>query len=358
MLRRSRDEILPGPLPAAAELKLYFVAEATPGIARQPTGRNFKYISAAGKVIRDKSTLARIRSLVIPPAWTDVWICGDSNGHIQATGRDARGRKQYRYHPDFIQQRDAAKYDHLIDFGTALPKVRRTIARHMKERGLARRKVLATVAHLLETTLIRVGNPEYARQNNSFGLTTLQDRHAAISGSELRFKFIGKTGKEWNLKITDRRVANIVRSCQELPGQHLFQYEEQAGEIRQVSSADVNDYIRSIAGPDVSAKDFRTWVGTVRVANALKTCEPGSEAANKRVIRAAIASVAAQLGNTPAICRKCYVHPEVLDAYVEGDLQRMCERSRKPKRIAGLSVDEALTLSILRKRKRRGLRAR
>ena len=358
MLRQSRDDALSGLQPAAANAKLYFVSDVAPGITRKPAGRSFRYASAAGKAVRDKRTLARIRSLVIPPAWTEVWICSDCNGHIQATGRDARGRKQYRYHPDFIQQRDAAKYDHLIDFGTALPKVRRTIARHMKERGLARRKVLATVAHLLDTTLIRVGNSEYARQNNSFGLTTLQDRHAAISGSELRFKFRGKTGKEWNLKISDRRVANIVRSCQELPGQHLFQYEEQAGEVRQVSSADVNDYIRSIAGPDVSAKDFRTWVGTVRVANALKGCEPGSETANKRTIREAIASVATQLGNTPAICRKCYVHPELLAAYIDGDLQRMCAQSRKPKRVAGLSVDEALTLSILTRRKRRASRGR
>jgi len=356
VLRQSRDEVLTGPQPTAAEPKLYFVGEGAPGITRKPAGRSFKYVSAEGKSVRDKGTLARIRSLVIPPAWTDVWICSDGNGHIQATGRDARGRKQYRYHPDFIQQRDAAKYDRLIDFGMALPKVRRTITRHMKERGLARRKVLATVAHLLDTTLIRVGNPEYARQNNSFGLTTLQDRHAAISGSELRFKFRGKTGKEWNLKITDRRVAKIVRSCQDLPGQHLFQYEAESGEIRQVSSVDVNDYIRSIAGPDVSAKDFRTWVGTVRVANVLKACNPDSDAANRRTIREAIASVAAQLGNTPAICRKCYVHPEVLAAYIDGDLQRMCAKPRNPKRVAGLSVDEALTLSILALRKRRARR--
>jgi len=236
--------------------------------------------------------------------------------------------------------------------------VRRTIARHLKRAGLARRKVLATVAHLLDTTLIRVGNPEYARRNNSFGLTTLQDRHAMTSGIELRFRFRGKSGKLWNLKVTDRRIAKVVHSCQDLPGQHLFQYEDQAGEVRQISSADVNDYIRSIAGPEVSAKDFRTWVGTMRVASALTSCEPGSDTANRRTIREAIATVATQLGNTPAICRKCYVHPEVLAAYIDGDLQRAHARSRKLKRVSGLSVDEALTLSTLTTRATRALAPR
>jgi len=351
VLRQSRNEALVDAVRRpSANAQLYFVADAAPGIARKPVKRGFTYTTASGKAVRDAGTLARIRALVIPPAWTDVWICADAQGHIQATGRDARGRKQYRYHPDFIQQRDAAKYDHLIAFGTALPKVRRTISRHMNEKGLTRRKVLATVAHLLDTTLIRVGNPEYARENKSYGLTTLQDRHAAISGCHLRFKFRGKTGKEWNLQITDRRIARIVRSCQELPGQHLFQYKDQTGKARAITSSDVNDYIRSIAGPDVSAKDFRTWAGTVQVAGILKNRTAGSETAIKRTIREAIACVAAQLGNTPAICRKCDVHPAVLSAFAEGALARA---TRKTKRITTLSANEALTLKLLTTRSRR-----
>jgi len=359
VLKRSSDETVAfSSLSPTARSKLHFVVDTDPGITRKPAGPNFKYLSATGTLIRDKRTLARIRALVIPPAWTDVWICSDARGHIQATGRDARGRKQYRYHSDFIQQRDEAKYAHLIAFGKTLPKVRRTIARHMKERGLTRRKVLATVTYLLDNALIRVGNPEYARQNNSFGLTTLQNRHAAVSGSELRFKFRGKTGKEWKLKISDRRVARIVRSCQELPGQHLFQYEDDAGDVRQVTSSDVNDYIRSIAGPEVSAKDFRTWAGTVRVAAALKDCEPGSEKINKQAIRDAIAGVAAKLGNTPTICRKCYVDPEVLGAFVDGELRRDDRNGQLSKRRpATLSPEEALTIAVLIARKRRRRRA-
>lgn len=352
MLRRSRSDVpVSSPRSTSVAAKLYFVADAAPGVSRRRMKRGFTYINASGKAVRDAATLKRIKSLVIPPAWTDVWICPDAHGHIQATGRDARRRKQYRYHADFILQRDTDKFDHLIEFGAALPKVRRTIRRHMRERGLSQRRVLATVAYLLDTTLIRVGNPEYARQNKSFGLTTLQDRHAKISGSELRFKFRGKTGKEWNLKIHDRRVARIVRSCQELPGQHLFQYADDAGDIRQISSSDVNDYIRAIAGPDVSAKDFRTWAGTVGVATELSASTPGSETANKRVIREAIARVAVRLGNTPEICRKCYVHPEILNAFADGGLRRAV--ARKMKRVRGLPADEALTLQLLKSRKRR-----
>ena len=295
--------------------------------------------------MKDERTLARIKSLVIPPAWTDVWICARADGHIQATGRDARGRKQYRYHPDWTRVRDEAKFERLIDFGKALPKVRRTISRHMSERGLGRRKVLATVAYLLDTTLVRVGNREYARTNKSYGLTTLQDRHVTFVGSELRFQFRGKTGKEWKLKLSDRRAARIVRSCQELPGQHLFQYEDDEGVVRQVSSADVNDYIRSIAGPEVTAKDFRTWAGTVLAAMALREFEPAeAEAAARRNIRRAIEKVAARLGNTPAICRKCYVHPEVLAAYLDGKLAR----------IAGKGAGQGVAASVCGASRRRG----
>jgi DNA topoisomerase-1 len=348
---------------SAEEAGLRFVADDEKGLSRERSGKAFRYRAATGGTVKDERTLARIKSLVIPPAWTDVWICARADGHIQATGRDARGRKQYRYHPDWTRVRDEAKFERLIDFGKALPKVRRTISRHMSERGLGRRKVLATVAYLLDTTLVRVGNREYARDNKSYGLTTLQDRHVTFSGSELRFQFRGKTGKEWKLKLSDRRAARIVRSCQELPGQHLFQYEDDDDVVRQVSSADVNDYIRSIAGAEITAKDFRTWAGTVLAAMALREFEPAeAEAAAKRNVRRAIEKVAARLGNTPAICRKCYVHPEVLAAYLDGKLAGLLDAApdKASKRaFAALPAEEAATLLLLHMRtSRRGLRAR
>ncbi len=336
---------------SAEEAGLRFVTDDSAGITRRRSGKLFAYDLPSGREAQDERTLNRIRALAIPPAWTDVWICPRADGHIQATGRDARGRKQYRYHTDFTRARDEVKFDRLLAFGKALPKVRRTISRHMREKGLGRRKVLATVAYLLDTTLVRVGNKEYARENKSYGLTTLQDRHVTFSGSELRFKFRGKTGKEWKLALKDRRIARVVRSCQELPGQHLFQYEDDDGTVRQISSSDVNDYIRGIAGPDVSAKDFRTWAGTVLAAMALRTCEPvEGEAAAKRNIRKAIETVAACLGNTPAICRKCYVHPEVLAAYLDGRLSKLLQRApgkTLQRAFAALPADEAATLLLL-----------
>ena len=345
------EEVCAASIASAEEAGLRFVADDEPGISRHRSGTSFRYKSSSGAVLKDERTLARIRGLVIPPAWTEVWICTRADGHIQATGRDARGRKQYRYHPDWTRVRDEAKFDRLIEFGKMLPKVRRTISRHMGEPGLSRRKVLATVAHLLDTTLVRVGNLEYARDNKSYGLTTLQDRHVTFSGSELRFQFRGKTGKEWKLKLSDRRVARIVRSCQELPGQHLFQYEDGEGVIRQISSADVNDYIREIAGTEVTAKDFRTWAGTVLAAMALREFEPvEAEASAKQNIREAIKAVAARLGNTPAICRKCYVHPEVIAAYLDGKLARLLDRApgKALKRAFSiLPAEEAATLLLL-----------
>jgi DNA topoisomerase-1 len=347
---RVEDGVAPS-LASAEAAGLRFVADTEPGIVRRRRGRAFRYLLPSGATLRDARTLARIRSLVIPPAWADVWICPRPDGHIQATGRDARGRKQYRYHADWTCTRDEAKFDRLFAFATALPKVRRTIARHMRDKGLGRRKVLATLTYLLDTTLVRVGNREYARDNGSYGLTTLQDRHVAFSGDELRFRFRGKTGKEWRLKLSDRRVLRIVRSCQELPGQHLFQYEDDDGVIRQVSSADVNDYIRNIAGPEVSAKDFRTWAGTVLAAVALRDLgAPESETAAKRNVRTAIAAVAARLGNTPAICRKCYVHPDVVAAYAGGKLASLLDRSPRKtlQRVcAALPAEEAATLVLL-----------
>jgi DNA topoisomerase-1 len=321
---------------------------------RVPAKAFFRYKLPTGGAIRDTKILTRIRSLAIPPAWSDVWICPRANGHIQATGRDARGRKQYCYHPDWKRVRDEAKFDQLVAFARQLPRVRRTFRRHMRERGLGRRKVLATVAHLLDTTLVRVGNREYARDNKSYGLTTLQDRHVTFSGSELRFKFRGKTGKEWRLKFSDRRIARIVRSCQELPGQHLFQYEDDDGVVRQVSSADVNDYLRSIAGEEISAKIFRTWAGTVLAAMALRESESAaSDAASKRNVRRAVEVVAARLGNTPTVCRQCYVHPEVISAYEEGTLGRLLRASPNKELQSAfrqLPSEEAATLLLLHMR--------
>jgi DNA topoisomerase-1 len=356
------DELSAASIASAEEAGLRFVSDDGPGIVRVRAGNSFAYKLSSGGAVRDTATLARIRSLAIPPAWTDVWICPRANGHIQATGRDARHRKQYRYHSDWKRVRDEAKFDRLAEFARHLPRIRRTMKRHMRDRGLGRRKVLATVAHLLDTTLVRIGNREYARDNKSYGLTTLQDRHVSFSGSELRFKFCGKTGKEWRLKLSDRRIARIVRSCQELPGQHLFQYEDDDGVVRQVSSADVNDYLRAIAGEDISAKIFRTWAGTVLAAMALREMEPASsEAASKRNIRRAVEKVASRLGNTPAVCRQCYVHPEVVNAYQDGTLERLLRASPK-KALAStfrqLPAEEAATLLLLHMRcaKRRGRR--
>ncbi|GJD94170.1 DNA topoisomerase IB [Methylobacterium iners] len=309
------------PREAAREAGLTYVDDGMPGLTRRKSGTGFSYRDAKGEPVRDPATLARIRSLAIPPAYTDVWICPRANGHIQATGRDAKGRKQYRYHPDFRQARESTKFEHIMAFADALPGLRARIDRDMKRPGLSREKVLATVVHLLETTLIRVGNDDYAKSNRSYGLTTLRNPHVKVEGTELKFRFRGKSGKTWNLSIKDRRVAKIVKACQELPGQELFQYLDEEGERRDVTSADVNAYLREITGQDITAKDFRTWAGTVLAALALQEFEAfDSEAAAKRNLRAAIEGVAARLGNTPTICRKCYIHPQVLDSYVEGAL--------------------------------------
>ncbi len=333
---------------------LRFVNDDAKGITRKRRGNGFQYLSTSGTTLKDRAELARIRKLAIPPAWTEVWICPSPNGHIQATGRDARDRKQYRYHADWNRIRDEAKYERLLTFARSLPRIRKTVQEHMSERGLGRKKVLATVVHLLETTLVRVGNREYARDNHSYGLTTLQDRHVTFAGSEVRFKFRGKTGKEWRLKVSDRRVGRIIRSCQELPGQHLFQYEDAEGEVCQISSADVNDYLREVGEAEITAKDFRTWAGTVLAAMALAEFERfDSETTAKRNIRSAIEMVASRLGNTTTICRKCYVHPEVLNSYLDGTLVKtLKQKIRKVPRdnIALLQPEEAATLVLLQTR--------
>jgi len=302
---------------AAAVAGLRYVSDDdTPGIRRERHGKGFTYRDAKGRAVRDASVLERVRALAIPPAWTGVWISPDADAHLAATGRDAKGRKQYRYNPAFVEVRGIAKFGHLIAFAQALPKIRTAVDADLSLRGMPREKVLATVVALLERTLIRVGNEDYARQNGSFGLTTLRNRHIHIEGSELRFLFKGKSGKTWRLSLRDRRVANIVRACQELPGQNLFQY-VQDGEAHKVTSSDVNDYLRRASGRDATAKDFRTWAGTVEAALAFHRIEGPPL---KKHVREVVTQVAARLGNTPAVCRKCYIHPEIFTAYERGEL--------------------------------------
>ena len=300
---------------------LRYSTDARPGITRRRTGRAFSYRGADGAVIRDASTLERVRKLAIPPAWTEVWICPDALGHLQATGRDAKGRKQYRYHERWRAGRDDAKFERLIDFARVLPRIRERCAADLARPGMPREKVLAAVVRLLETTLIRVGNDEYARLNRSFGLTTLKTRHAKVSGTAVRFRFRGKSGRQHEVGIRDRRLAAVVRRCQELPGQELFQYIGDDGVTRDVGSDDVNAYLREISGADVTAKDFRTWAGTVLAYRALRALAPGTNdrAVRKNVVEA-VRFTSDQLGNTPAVARRSYVHPAILEAYMDGSI--------------------------------------
>ena len=345
------------PAAAAQAARLRYVRDDRPGIRRVRAGRGFRYVGPDGKPVGDAETLGRIRSLVIPPAWTDVWICPAANGHIQATGHDARGRKQYRYHPRWRAVRDETKYDRLIAFGQALPRLRGRIERDLKRPGLPRAKILATVVRLLETTLIRVGNEEYARQNHSFGLTTMRDRHAAVNGTTVRFHFRGKSGIVHEVDLHDRRLARIVQRSQDLPGDELFQYVDEAGRQHTIDSADVNDYLRQVAGAEFTAKDFRTWAGTVLAARALQEIEAfDSRAQARRNIVRAIETVAKRLGNTTAVCRKCYVHPAVLDAYLDGSLlETLSQRVEKElvRSLRRLRPEEAAVLAFLQERLKR-----
>lgn len=328
---------------------LRYVCDDAPAIRRRRAGKGFVYLDARGRRVADAIVLKRIRSLVIPPAWTDVWICAAADGHIQATGRDAKRRKQYRYHADYREAREQSKYEHLIEFAEALPGLRTRVAEHMSLRGLPREKVLATVVHLLETTLIRVGNDEYAKANESYGLTTLKSKHVAVEGSQVRFRFIGKSGKQWSLAMRDRRVARIIRACQELPGQDLLQYFDDDKALRAVSSGDVNAYLREITGRDITAKDFRTWAGTVLMARFLGASgQFESETKAKRAISAAVKQVAAALGNTPSVCRKSYIHPAVTGAYLGGGFALEAVQVGGPPEPKGLRPEEATTLSLLR----------
>ena len=346
------------PVESAKRVGLRYVSDKQPGLRRVKVGTGFRYVNSTGKAVRETRTLQRIRSLAIPPAWTDVWICASDKGHLQATGRDARGRKQHRYHPLWREVRDATKYDRMIEFAEVLPGSRRRIAREMAKPGLHREKVFATIIRLMDLTLIRVGNEEYARQNGSFGLTTLQDKHARIHRERIHFSFRGKSGKSHTISVEDRRLARIVKHCQDIPGQDLFQFLDASGKPRDVTSGDVNEYLRQLTGTDFTAKDFRTWAGTVLAARALSaTKEFKTQAQAKRHIKEAIEFVAAQLGNTTAVCRKCYVHPSILNGYMENRLPCKTRVTRgngklatticsRPK--ASLGLDEREVLQYLR----------
>ena len=337
---------------------LRYVTDAAPGIRRKRQGRGFAYIGLDGAVIRDKGELERIRKLVIPPRWNEVWICPNPSGHLQVTARDARGRKQYRYHPRYRAVRDETKFGRMVAFSEILPRIRERVERDITLPELARDKVLATVVWLLERTLIRVGNDEYARDNGSFGLTTLRRRHVTVSGAKLRFEFRGKSGIAHSVAITDRRIARIVQHCQELPGQELFQYLDDEGRRQSVDAGDINDYLRRITGRQVTAKDFRTWAGTTLAAIALREFGPfTSEKKGKANVVAAIDEISKRLGNTRAVCRKYYVHPAIIEAYMErvtipptpdGDTRQL----RNVNGPAALRRDEVAVIELLRERGR------
>jgi DNA topoisomerase I len=319
--RAKRAPPTPAPEHSAQAAGLRHVSDSVPGIRRRRAGRGFSYVGPDGRPVRDRETLERIRRLAIPPAYRDVWICPDPRGHLQATGRDARGRKQYRYHPAWREARDETKFGRMLAFAEALPGIRARVDADLSRQGLPREKVLAAVVSLLERTCIRVGNDEYARSNRSFGLTTLRDRHVEISGSSLRFEFRGKSGKLHSVDLDDRRLARIVQHCQSIPGEELFQYLDEHGDRQTLDSGDVNAYLREISGEDFTAKDFRTWAGTMLAAAALTELGPGDSAKLRRAnILSAIDQVAGQLNNTRAVCRKYYVHPAILDSYEDGRL--------------------------------------
>jgi DNA topoisomerase-1 len=338
------------PGPDVAELEgLRYVSDARPGFTRRRRGNHFEYFDPQGRRITDAAVLERVRGIGVPPAYRDVWICPHANGHIQAVGRDEKGRKQYCYHPRWRAVRDENKFAHVLQFAAKLPAVRECVARDLARPGLPREKVLAAVVRLLETTLIRVGNAEYAQKNQSYGLTTLRKKHVAVEGNTITFQFTGKSGKKWDLSVNDRRIAAVVRRCADIPGYDLFKYVGDDGVVREVGSADVNAYLKEISGEDFTAKDFRTWAGTVLAAVALAECETADcvTRAKKNVV-AAVRRVAQQLGNTPAICRSCYVHPTVLSAYLDDGLADLRRKAQATE--TGLTDEEAMVLAFLRRR--------
>jgi DNA topoisomerase I len=347
--RRRKPLSSADPLESAQAAGLRYVSDASPGIRRRRAGRGFSYVGTDRRPVRDRATLERIRRLAIPPAYTDVWICPSENGHLQATGRDARGRKQYRYHPRWREVRDETKFGRMLAFSEALPRLRARLEEDLARPGLPREKVLATVVRLLECTAIRVGNDEYARANQSFGLTTLRDHHVEVSGSTLRFRFRGKSRKAHSVALSDRRLARIVARCQALPGADLFQYVDDDGRRVSIGSGDVNDYLRDITGEDFTAKDFRTWSGTLQAVAALEAIGPAASTREaKSAILKAIDQVAEQLNNTRAVCRKYYVHPAVLETYEAGALHQALRNGGAPAADSALSAEEQAVVRLLR----------
>ncbi|MEZ4411079.1 MAG: DNA topoisomerase IB [Polyangiales bacterium] len=338
-------EVKPDPEDSAEAAGLRYVHDDRPGITRHRRGKGFTYRDAKGEAVTDARTLARIKSLAIPPAWESVWICPLARGHIQATGRDARGRKQYRYHPQWREARDEAKYGRMVAFGRALPALRERVDADLGLRGLPREKVLAAVVRLLDETMVRVGNDEYAKDNASYGLTTILNRHAKVEGSKVRFRFVGKSGVKHDVGLRDRRIAAVVKKCQHLPGHELFGYVDEEGVERDVGSDDVNAYLREVTGQPFTAKDFRTWGGTVEAAVLLSKCDRCETAtAAKRCVADIIKRVAKRLRNTPAVCRKCYVHPKVIEGFGDGTLH---EAMGAPVKLDGLRDDERAVLGML-----------
>ncbi|MEJ7762000.1 MAG: hypothetical protein WKF80_04330 [Thermomicrobiales bacterium] len=353
--------LITDPVESAKAAGLRYVSDTGPGIGRKRAGKGWSFTGRDGKPIKDKAEVARIKAIGIPPAWTDVRICPAANGHIQATGRDAKGRKQYRYHTRWREVRDDTKYARMMAFGRALPGIRERVEHDLRRQGIPREKVLATVVRLLETTLIRVGNDEYAKTNDSFGLTTMQNEHVDISGAKVDFHFRGKSGVEHAIHIRDKRMATVVRRCQDLPGQTLFQYLDDDGNPHSIDSGDVNAYLREVTGEEFTAKDFRTWAGTVLAARALQEFGAvDSEAQAKQNILRAIEAVAARLGNTRTICRKCYVHPAVLDAYSDGSMLGAAKQRADDELAEDLSAlppEEAAVLVLLQRRLTSGTEA-
>jgi DNA topoisomerase-1 len=338
-------------LRSAKEAGLRYVTDTRPGIRREKGPLGFKYIGTSGRVIRDKATITRLNKLAVPPAWTDVWICPDARGHLQATGRDAKGRKQYRYHHEWRASRDETKYDRLIAFAQELPKIRQRTQSDLARSGLPCEKVLATVVQLLDKSLIRVGNDEYAKENRSYGLTTMRNSHVAVRGSKVKFIFKGKSGVKHTVDVDDKRLARVVKACQDLPGQELFEYFDRKGRRRDVGSGDVNEYLRQITGEDFTAKDFRTWAGTVLACTALQEFDKfESQAQAKKNVVQAIEAVAGVLGNTRTVCRKSYIHPAVLEAYMDGAMvtsRGKRKSSAQRRKGGGLRPEESAVLALL-----------
>ncbi len=344
----------PDPIESAQATGLRYVHDDAPGISRRRAGKGFFYRDADRNLIRDEKVLARIKALAIPPAYKEVWICAAANGHIQATGMDERGRKQYRYHEKWRAVRDENKYERMLAFGRALPKIRRLTSRDLKQKGLPRTKVLAAIIQLLEKTMIRVGNEQYAQQNKSFGLTTMRNRHAKILGAKVHFDFKGKSGVHHEIDLQDANLSRVISKLQDLPGQELFQYVDESGAIVSASSSDVNEYLKEISGQDFSAKDFRTWSGTVLASLALQEFEKfDSETQAKKNVLSAIENVAERLGNTPSVCRKCYVHPAVIDSYMDGTMLEVLQQKAEKElgsTLRGLRPEEGAILAFLQRR--------